>query len=69
MNYPLTEALLKEMGYTEETPPKCSECKYCIIEADRHLCRSWIYICAFNNIGQLIVYEYGRCKHYTAREK
>ncbi len=65
---PIIQYSKLEMGYTEEKPVKCENCKYSEERENPHLDRSWDTYCMFSNLCEFIVSNSGRCSKFKARE-
>ena len=60
----LEAALKVKVGYTEEKPPVCQNCKYSEETENSHVDRVWDWNCTRNPDVNFTIKPGGRCKHF-----
>ena len=67
-----SKTLSRIAGYTEQQPPRCSDCKHCVTEEDAYLERSFNSVCtgihAANGVAlRFRVSGHGRCRFFEEK--
>ncbi len=59
-------AIKAHMGYTNEEPPKCRDCKHSCEDEDQ--AGMWYHTCQLNPAITFTVAATGRCKHFAGKD-